>query len=104
MSRSRNLDRMTRYQWFESGFLQRRLVQTIGSSAVILSLHRAAALRRLRMNYSKRNRVTGFRLRSVFSHGLGVEAGHCVSCGLASRRAVNDRPFVATGAPNMIKI
>jgi hypothetical protein len=24
MSRSRNLDRMTRYQWFESGFLQRR--------------------------------------------------------------------------------
>jgi len=22
MSRSRNLDRMTRYQWFESGFLQ----------------------------------------------------------------------------------
>jgi len=23
MSRSRNLDRMTRYQWFESGFLQR---------------------------------------------------------------------------------
>ena len=25
MSRSRNLDRMTRYQWFESGFLQRRV-------------------------------------------------------------------------------
>src|SRR5262245_19075821 len=33
----------------------------------------AAALRRLRMNYSKRNRVTGFPLRSVFSHGLGRE-------------------------------
>jgi hypothetical protein len=25
MSRSRILDRMTRYQWFESGFLQRRV-------------------------------------------------------------------------------
>jgi hypothetical protein len=32
MSRSRNLDRMTGYQWFESRFLQRRVVQTIGSS------------------------------------------------------------------------
>ena len=30
----------------------------------------AAALRRLRMNYSKRNRVTDFPLCSVFSHGL----------------------------------
>jgi hypothetical protein len=28
MSRSRNLDRMTRYQWFESRFLQRRVTQT----------------------------------------------------------------------------
>src|SRR5262252_976175 len=27
MSRSRNLDRVTRYQWFESGFLQRGVVQ-----------------------------------------------------------------------------
>jgi len=25
MSRSRNLDRVTWYQWFESGFLQRRV-------------------------------------------------------------------------------
>src|ERR1700747_52095 len=25
-----NLDRITRYQWFESGFLQRRVVQTSG--------------------------------------------------------------------------
>ena len=32
MSRSRNLDRMTRYQWFESGFLQRGVMQTIGSA------------------------------------------------------------------------
>ena len=31
MSRSRNLDRVTRYEWFESGFLQRRVGQTIGS-------------------------------------------------------------------------
>jgi hypothetical protein len=34
MSRSRNLDRVTRYQWFESGFLQRRVMQTIGSCAL----------------------------------------------------------------------
>ena len=27
MSRSRNLDRMTRYQWFESGFLQGRVCE-----------------------------------------------------------------------------
>ena len=32
MGRPRNLDRVTRYQWFESGFLQRRVVQTIGSA------------------------------------------------------------------------
>ena len=37
----------------------------------LLPLHSTAALRRLRMNYSKRNRVTGFPLRSVFSHALG---------------------------------
>src|SRR5215468_10596488 len=37
----------------------------------LLPLHSTAALRRLRMNYSKRNRVTGFPLLSVFSHALG---------------------------------
>ena len=30
MSRSQNLDRMTRYQWFESGSLQRRVRCELG--------------------------------------------------------------------------
>ena len=55
MSRSRNLDRMTRYQWFESGFLQRRVVQTIGSSAVIVPHHprRSGGVRRITARYDR---------------------------------------------------
>jgi hypothetical protein len=36
----------------------------------LLSLRGTAALRRLRMRYSKRNRITGFCQSSEFSHGL----------------------------------
>jgi hypothetical protein len=32
MRRFRNLDRMTRYQWFEADFLQQGVIQTIGSA------------------------------------------------------------------------
>jgi len=45
MSRSRNLDRMMRYQWFESGFLQRRVhcepgSQEMGDSRISLAATR----------------------------------------------------------------
>ena len=45
MSRSRNLDCMTRYQWFESGFLQQRVSITAAGKRTQQRLHQPPASR-----------------------------------------------------------
>src|SRR5262249_14107662 len=52
----------------------------------LLSLH-GTALRRLRMSYPKRNRVTGFPQCSVFSHALGPLTAQPRRCCASRRRS-----------------
>jgi len=94
MSRSRNLDRMTRYQWFESGFLQQTV--WVSPSPRPLQVEKPAVPRGCAPLRSAETRSNWSKLRkpALLSLSGDIPVPQCRCCGWGGSSRARAKPAV----------